>query len=130
MLLAHLRGLLTPGYPNGAASVIREELVLQAISQEVEAAGLFTQVKATAGMMSVVDPASRHRTVRNMMDNLRMGTALMRLEPYEKILRSVKAHSVEANIAAFRVLEKTDIFQALDDVLQRELGKQKHGPAV
>jgi hypothetical protein len=118
MVLAHLRGLLKPDYRNGVSSIIREELVLQAISQEVESQGLFMQANMkTQLLVSVKDKA---RTLREAADCLRMGTALLRLEPYDKILRQVKAHSVDANMAAFKLLQKTNVFDILKDLLEKE----------
>lgn len=72
MLLAHLRGLLKPNYPNGIMSVIREELVLQGISQETEGRHMYQQALMSTAMLSVVDPKDRQRSVRSAMDNLRM----------------------------------------------------------
>lgn len=43
MILAHLRGLLEPGYPNGIRSVLRERLILEALSTEL--AGRFTETR-------------------------------------------------------------------------------------
>lgn len=120
MLMAHLRGLLKPGYTNGYNSVIREELVLQALAQEVEAQGLMTQAQVSASMLEVLRPDARSRAVRSAMDNLAMGTSLLRQEPYARIVRSVKAHSIEANIAAFDVLQSTDIFSKLRDNLKKD----------
>ena len=120
MLQAHLRGLLKPDYANGVSSVLREEMVLQAISQETEGHSLMVNAQMQSSMMNCIAPADRARSLRNAMDNLRMGTSLLRMEPYAKILRKVKAHSVEANAAAFNLLQRTDIFEKLADILKAE----------
>jgi hypothetical protein len=123
MLLAHLRGLLKPDYPQGIRSMIREELVLQAVSQEVEGQGLMTQAQMTSSMMPAIDEKSRPRSLRMAMDNLRMGTALIRMEPYHKLVRQVKSHSLEANVAALKMLAHTDVFAILKANLNAELKK-------
>ena len=120
MLLAHLRGLLKPNYPNGIYSCIREELVLQAISQETEGKHLHQQALMSTSMMDVIDVKDRQRSLRSAMDNLRMGTALLRMESYAKLVRQFKAHSLEANIAALRMLEHTNVFDILETRLKQE----------
>ena len=121
MLLAHLRGLLKPDYEQGVRSMIREELVLQAISQETEASGLLIQAQMTAAMLPAVEDKSKPRSLRMAMDNLRMGTALARMEPYHKLVQQVKAHSLEANVAALKMLAHTDVFDILRANLNKEL---------
>jgi hypothetical protein len=51
MLLAYLRGLLKPRYDQGMRSVLRESLVLEALSMELDAdfIGLQTQIQAAYG---------------------------------------------------------------------------------
>ena len=120
MLLAHLRGLLKPDYANGIYSVISEELVLQAISQETEGRHLHQQAAMSAAMMSAVQPQDRQRSVRMAMDNLRMGTALMRMESYVKMVKEFKTHSLEANIAALQMLRHTDVFDILKSTLEKD----------
>ena len=118
MVLAHLRGPLRSDYPNGDNSRVRERLVLQAVAQECEAQGLLAQAQMKTSLIaSVKDKA---RTLRDASDCLRMGTALLRMEPYDKILRQVKAHSVDANVSAFRLLERTNVFDMLRDILKKE----------
>ena len=120
MVLAHLRGLLKPNYPNGIYSCIREELVLQAISQETEGRHLHQQALMATSMLDVVDVKDRQRSVRSAMDNLRMGTALLRMESYAKLVQTFKAHSLEANIAALHMLKHTDVFKILEQRLAQE----------
>lgn len=120
MILAHLRGLLKPGYEQGVTSVIREELVLQAISQENEARGLLTQALMTSSMLPAFNDQARPKQLRQAIDNLRMGTSLLKMESYDKIVRQVKARSVEANIALLHVFEQTDVFDILKKTLERE----------
>jgi hypothetical protein len=74
-------------------------------------------------MLPATDAQARPRTLRMAMDNLRMGTALLRMEPYNKLVREVKAHSLEANMATLKMLAHTDIFDILKSNLARELGK-------
>jgi len=121
MLVAHLRGLLRPDYANGVMSVIREELVLQALAQETEGQHLHKQAVMSTSMMDCVAPQDRQRAVRQAMDNLRMGTALLRQEPYAKMVQQFKAHSLEANIAALKMLRHTDTFEILKQTLEKEI---------
>jgi hypothetical protein len=125
MLMAHLRGLLKPDYPNGAMSIIRENMVLQGLSQESEGQHLYTQALMTSSMITAIEPKDRQRSLRAATDNLRMGTSLMRMEAYAKIVRQFKAHSLEANIAALEMLSHTDVFQILEQNLKRETSHAK-----
>lgn len=120
MLVAHMRGLLEPDYKQGVRSMIREELILQALSQEVEGHSLLVQAAMTSSMMPAIEEKSRPRSLRAAMDNLKLGTALLRLEPYSQLVKGIKSHSVEANIAALKMLAHTDVFSILKQSLEKD----------
>ena len=92
--------------------------MLQVVAQETEAQGLLAQAQMKTSLIAEVK--EKQRTLRDAQDCLSMGTALLRMEPYAKILRQVKAHSVDANVSAFKLLEQTNVFDMLRDILRKE----------
>jgi hypothetical protein len=55
MLVAYLRGYLPPGYPNGFKSMLRETMILQYLSLELEQASIRDSVLTQAPFVSVVE---------------------------------------------------------------------------
>jgi hypothetical protein len=53
-VVAYLRGLLTPYYKNGLRSRIREDLVLEALSDELDASTLTNSLSADIGLISTI----------------------------------------------------------------------------
>ena len=53
-VVAYLRGLLTPYYKNGLRSRIREELVLEALSDELDASALTNSLSADIGLVATI----------------------------------------------------------------------------
>jgi hypothetical protein len=56
MLVAYLRGLLLPDYPNGIRSVIRESFILESINRELGAAELIDRVKLESSYAALIKP--------------------------------------------------------------------------
>lgn len=106
MLVAYLRGLITPGYPHGIRSVIRENLILQAISLELEADALLNRVVTESAyaplmqgnnannllkqhdkMLSLVHSARCHESQKNkVIKNIDINS----IDNFIKIYKSVK----------------------------------------
>ena len=56
MLVAYLRGLLLPDYPNGIRSVVRENFILESINRELGASELVDRVNLEASYASLIKP--------------------------------------------------------------------------
>lgn len=106
MLVAYLRGLITPGYPHGTRSVVRENLILQAIGLELDAEALLHRVATEAAyaplmqgnnannllkqhdkMLSLAHSARCHESQKNKLTNK---IDINSIDNFIKIYKSVK----------------------------------------
>jgi hypothetical protein len=58
MLLAYLRGLLKPTYDQGTRSVLRENIILDALSMELDAHALERRTQLYSAYVSLMNPAA------------------------------------------------------------------------
>lgn len=67
MILAYRRGLLTPGYPNGIQSRLRERMLLQSISAELDSEYSWNSSLLAAAIWS---PHIEHKTTKKFAKDL------------------------------------------------------------
>ena len=65
MLVAYLRGLLTPRYPQGVRSIIRENLVLQALARELEANEVLSRTLNESNYASLMKPDQANKLLKH-----------------------------------------------------------------
>lgn len=118
MVLAHLRGLLHPDYRHGVRSRIREELVLRAISREVDAESFQARAIVEAVCMTAVAPAYRAKLHQDAMQFLTDSNMLAKLLDFDVIERKrpklENQRDVKELMQAFSILRETDVFHKLD----------------
>lgn len=74
MLLAYLRGLLKPHYDQGIRSILRESLVLEALSMELDAEYVAFQTQVHAAYAPLLQPKAAKELMNKQqitMQNLR-----------------------------------------------------------
>lgn len=110
MLVAYLRGLITPDYPQGHRSVVRENLILQAISLELDADALLHRVATEAAyaplmqgnnannllkqhdkMLSLVSSAKRHESQKSKLNKK---IDINSIDNFIKIYKTIKAQGL------------------------------------
>ena len=107
MLVAHLRGLLEPYYPQGVRSRLRERAVIAAIGLEKEADYLASSLSIQAGMLIPNASQSYKDTIRRLNHGLRQvkelhevhiiksaGTASSSLDDIVKLHHALKTTGV------------------------------------
>ena len=105
MLVAYLRGLLKPDYPNGVNSLIREELILQEISKEQSAESLKFQALVSSAQSGCYDMSQAkkvidyHREFIVQYNNLIFGTK-------DSVIHQ---KSVDATVKVYHALEKAGL---------------------
>lgn len=65
MLVAYLRGLLTPGYPQGVRSIIRENFVLQSLARELEANEVLARSLNESHYASLMKPDQANKLLKH-----------------------------------------------------------------
>ena len=103
MLVAHLRGLLEPTYPQGIRSRMREHLVLTAIGLEKEADYLASLLTVQVGMLVPNASQSYKETVRRLNHGLRQVKELH------------EVHVIESATAASSLDDIVKLHHALQD---------------
>jgi len=118
MVLAHLRGLLTPDYPQGFRSRVRENLVLSALAREVDAEAFGKRAIVEAVCMSAVAPQHRPKLHRDALTFLQDSAQLAKLLDFDSIeARRPKLENerdVRDLIKAFSILKDTNVFEIMD----------------
>jgi hypothetical protein len=81
LVLGALRGIVKPGYAFGVNSVVRERLLLNAMSQEIDGQAMMDRGLVEAMMVPVVQGSRRPAAYRQAISYLRFGHSLNRLMP-------------------------------------------------
>lgn len=105
MLVAYMRGLLKPDYPNGLSSQIREKFILKALSLELEADNLEFYTNVTSSFSSVYDPSQMKEILRNHMDNVKLVADFKKYD----ITRAVKPKYADSAVKIYEQLEKAGL---------------------
>lgn len=125
MLLAHLRGLLKPGYKHGARSVLAEDLILRALEAEVsvDMERSFMIAQACFSPLSGVGANKLYKDTRNGFSELHR-KALMR---FDSVLRKEAMSAA----ATFKALEASGFFAKLNEETDKLLAKmQEEGDSI
>lgn len=117
--LANLRGLLTPDYPHGNRSRIREELILRDLSRENEGQVELTSVILKGLLATMVRPAARGDVMSQAGDALSIAFNLLQLVPNKDLAKlktgADESKETEELIKAYSLLKDsklTDILRA------------------
>jgi len=98
MLVAYLRGLLKPDYPQGARSVIRENFILQALSRELDGNELMARIQHEGTFVSLVSHDNANKLLKHQdkmlslaFDNFRhrnpqQGTDLVNMQAIDNLI--------------------------------------------
>jgi hypothetical protein len=106
MLVAYLRGLLTPDYPNGVRSVVRENLVLQAISLELDADALLNRVATEAAYAPLMQGNNANNLLKQHDKMLSLAhSARCHESQKSKTLKNVDINSIDNFIKTYKTIK-------------------------
>lgn len=129
IVLAGLRGLIEPGYEHGANSVVREQVLLQALAREVDGDTFLSRGIIEAMMANVIAPSERSRTYEKAINFLLQGTALKKLEGYKQIRKITisgdKVREMRKMATALMVLKSTDFCERMSKILSEVMGNPR-----
>jgi hypothetical protein len=106
MLVAYLRGLLKPDYPQGVRSIIRENFILQALSRELDANELISRVQHAGTFVTLLthDNANKLLKQQDKMLSLAFDNFRHRIERQGNKLVNMQA--IDNLIATYASLKK------------------------
>lgn len=121
MVVAFLRGILKK-HCEGARDYLVENLILDAISAELQATDRTLSSLVTATTLSACDPKSRHAIMENVEKSLLRASQLRRTDMFDSLgqigLRGFGKGQKLSLVKLFRLTKKGGIIQAIHDSCQ------------
>ena len=119
ILLAYLRGFLTPAPAHGIRSQIREIIIGQAMLRELDASGLISRAAMDCSTLSAVAHKERVKVYVEIMTMLAKGRALMEHNSYKSLgaLDLRRQQTIEDMGNALNMLKKTNFYDMMAKVL-------------
>lgn len=128
MTLAYSRGLLKSGYDYGVKSRLREELLLQVVSQQEEGDQLIDWGRLDIQSLPVIDPNYRQNAYQSAIDRYIQGRALKQLYPpkqAQQFKTKRHEHSDEEMANLFKILKNSKVFSKMDEMLEQEIANNQ-----
>jgi hypothetical protein len=104
-LLAHLRGLLKPDYPQGLTSILRENFILEGIENEMDVDIMKTFAQVNAGFASALNTSNIKDFYTSQTDKLQNIRGLMEFQ--EPVVHKPK--DVDLSIKLYHALEEANL---------------------
>jgi len=114
MLIAYLRGLLTPDYPHGYRSIVREHSILQAIHREMGAGEILQRLNLESGYISLMDPNKANKALKQHDKMLSFA--------YSNLNHEVKKSS---ELAKYDIAGLDKFIQVYKDIVAKGIDKPK-----
>jgi DNA-binding GntR family transcriptional regulator len=109
MLVAYLRGLLKPDYPNGSRSVVRENFILQALSRELDADELVARLQQQGTFVSLLTHNNANNLLKQQDKMLSLAFDNFRHKAGHKDNKLVNMQAIDKLIATYVALKKQGI---------------------
>lgn len=121
LILAYLRGVLKPGYPNGRTSYIREQLLIAALQKEELARTYDNMAKTAAAALTNYTDHGKRAKLKEMLSHLVQSHMLRNQHSLKRAknesMDAAGAKSVKQMLAAYKVLSKTALSDRLEQVV-------------
>ncbi|MFN5249853.1 MAG: hypothetical protein ACK5DE_02300 [Bacteroidota bacterium] len=107
MLVAYLRGLLKPDYPQGIRSIIRENFVLHAISRELDASELMARVAHEGTFVTLLTHDNANKLLKQQDKMLSLAFDNFRHKSHKRSDRkAINMEAIDKLIATYAALKK------------------------
>jgi hypothetical protein len=106
MLVAYLRGLLKPDYPQGSRSIIRENFILQALARELDADELMARIQHEGTFVTLLTHDNANKLLKQQDKMLSLAFDNFRHRTERKGNSLVDMQAVDKLIAAYAALKK------------------------
>jgi hypothetical protein len=115
MLVAYLRGLLKPDYPQGARSVIRENFILQALSRELDAKDMLARVAHEGTFVSLLTRDNANKLLKNQDKMLSLSSDNFRHVVSKRSSKAINMEAIDQLISTYAALEKQGLVGDVGD---------------
>lgn len=107
MLVAYLRGLLKPDYPQGIRSIIRENFVLQALARELDANELMARVAHEGTFVTLLTHDNANKLLKQQDKMLSLAFDNFRHKSQKRSdSKSINMEAIDKLIATYAALKK------------------------
>lgn len=106
MLVAYLRGLLKPDYPQGVRSIIRENFILQALARELDANELITRMQHEGTFISLLTHDNANKLLKQQDKMLSLAFDNFRHKAAHTNNKSVNMQAIDNLVAVYASLKK------------------------
>jgi len=106
MLVAYLRGLLKPDYPQGVRSVIRENFILQALSRELDAKEMLARVEHEGTFIALITHDNANKLLKHQDKMLSLAFNNFRHKAEKHSNKSINMEAIDKLLSTYAALKK------------------------
>lgn len=106
MLVAYLRGLLKPDYPNGVRSIIRENFILEALSRELNAREMMARIAHEGTFITLLTHDNANKLLKHQDKMLSLSFDNLRHKADKRSNKSINMEAIDKLIATYAALKK------------------------
>lgn len=114
MLVAYLRGFLSPGYPNGLRSMLREDVLLKACSIQNEIEFEKLKLGMEAAFAARVDSKAAGKVVRQLYESIQRAKAIGAMDIFMRTVPKTLS-SIDSVEKIYHAFEKAGLIVNKDD---------------
>lgn len=118
MLVAYLRGLLKPDYPQGVRSVIRENFILQAISREIDANEMLSRLEHEGTFVALLTHDNANKLLKHQDKMLSLAFDNFRHKNDKQSTTSINMEAIDKLLATYATLKKQGMVGTATDATE------------
>lgn len=115
MLVAYLRGLLKPDYPQGIRSIIRENFVLQALARELDAREMLARIEHEGTFVALLTHDNANKLLKDQDKMLSLAFDNFRQKAHKASNKSINMEAIDKLLAAYAKLKKQGLVGVTED---------------
>jgi hypothetical protein len=106
MLVAYLRGLLKPDYPQGVRSMLRENFILQALSRELDAKEMIARVEHEGTFVALISHDNANKLLKHQDTMLSLAFDNYRHRSEKRRNKAINMEAIDKLISTYAALKK------------------------
>lgn len=115
MLLAYLRGLLKPDYPQGIRSIIRENFILQALARELDASEMMARVAHEGTFVTLLTHDNANKLLKDQDKMLSLAFDNFRHISRKNRNKAINMEAIDKLISTYAALKKQGLVGINED---------------
>jgi hypothetical protein len=106
MLVAYLRGLLKPDYPQGTRSIIRENFILQALARELDAKEMLARIEHEGTFVALITHDNANKLLKHQDKMLSLAFDNFRHKAEKRSTKTINMEAIDKLISTYAALKK------------------------